>query len=219
MELAWGLDSGPPFAPFVGAGALAATGAVTTDTGIIGCAAEFDGTTFVSVAASVALLPAVGTAYELWVNPAEVIGAYRFIAGQSDGGGGRALEIYQNGANIEAFLNSGAISAVAAGVLTAVTWQHVVVVIGAGPILNLYRNGVLIATSGVLGGPITVSAVPFSIGARDPAGAPSLYWLGLADEPRIWQFGVGGDPGAAFWLARYNGGAGQSDRGAVAPCP
>ena len=82
------------------------------------------------------------------------------------------------------------------------TWTHLVGTCTATEV-RLYINGTLQATAAIAS--FAAGTAPLSIGGR---ASGSNLWTGRLDEPRIWQFGAAGDPGAAFWTARYNAGAG-----------
>ena len=224
IVLGWGLDSGPPFAPFVGAGALTAIGAVTTDTGIIGCAAEFDGANYLSTPDQVGIRCEIGWAVECWFRTPDNVpaGQVSIMSTDLQGGPTRNWSLDLSFSTPRAFTFDAALSsnsvATSGTPFPLNTWVHLVGAFGADNRMRLYVNGVLVATGGVLAGVPGATAVPVNIG-RCPAGIQLVPAGARVDEPRIWQFGGTGDPGAAYWLARYNGGAGQSDRGAVAPCP
>ena len=222
IALAWSLDSGPPFAPFVGAGNLTATGAVTTATGIIGCGAGFDGASYLSTLDQASARLAVGIAVECWLRPASLVGAFGVLAKYDFGGISDEYGLFQNDDTVgwRVWNGGGAPTLISSPpALTIGAWAHVVGVVAADLSLALYINGASVATSAPLASLASPAVrLPVAVGALAGGIAPMPAGVRI-DEPRIWQFGVAGDPGAAFWLARYNGGAGQSDRGAVAPCP
>jgi hypothetical protein len=217
MIRAWTLDDTTGgYADLVSGATLSQTGtAPTTAAGVIGNAASFGGAGGLLGAASTAWL-ASGFAVEAWVYPTATPVAVSMLVAADASAGNRLFALYQNGGtgfglisyNLNSTASSGITSAVAADTRNA--WWHVVGIIvpdGATFRSRLYVNGSTVATSSTALASLATVALPVAIGYRTFSGFPD-YFTGRIDEPRLWQFGAAGDPGAAFWTARYNAGAG-----------
>lgn len=209
MAARWTLDdTSAGYADLVGGLVLAPVGTAPTSVpGVIGNAASCGGTGYLRTPDTTVVQGRAGFAIEVWVN-FTAFTAFAMIAAKD--GSSRDWLLYLTPGNAASFMvrdQGGATPEAIGAVLTLSTWHHLVGVIHSDLTLRLYRNGVL------EGGPIAMalppvipSSVGMGIGGRDDA--VPLPVDGRVDEPAVWQFGTDGDPGAAFWAARYNGGSG-----------
>jgi hypothetical protein len=179
----------------------------STAAGIIGDAASFNGSG--NLTAGSLTLVQIGFAVEAWVYAATSVATYRVALSQFSSSGNQAFIIAIGAvAGIFSFVivNSAGASREVNPPVVANTWYHAVLVVTSDQRVRAYLNGVLAGTSDVLAGSFSTNAIPLLIGNRD---GTTFRWAGYVDEPRIWQFGAAGDPGAAFWAARHNGGVGR----------
>jgi hypothetical protein len=207
---AWTLDNtSDGYVDFVSGLTLTQQGTGTsTAAGIIGDAASFNGSGWLASAANIGPRVDAGLAVECWLYLTSSASATRFIFFRDNDTPNRDWSMAKIGVYSLFFQVSG-FSAAEYNLTSAAvnTWVHAVGVVGADLFTRLYVNGVLRATSS---GAITPRA---STNAQTTIGSAGYTttnrWIGRVDEPRIWQFGASGDPGASFWLSRYNGGVGR----------
>jgi hypothetical protein len=180
----------------------------STAAGVIGDAASFNGSGWLQ--SGNVSLQQIGFAVESWAFTTTVAVGSAAVSTQ-DKTGSRAWILYRSSSSLVFYLNNtagGGVFAEATGAFSVNTWVHVVGVITSDQRARIYTNGVLRNTSAILAGTPISTAQELTIGAGLFPGGESR-WQGRLDEPRIWQFGAAGDPGAAFWAARHNGGLGR----------
>ena len=209
MVARWTLDdTSAGYSDLVGGIVLTAGGtAPTSAAGIIGNAAVFGGAGRLETPSAAPLLNARGLAVECWIRPNSVSGGYQTIAARDLAGTSGSWAMYINGAQAEWYTNiAGSFTAAPfPAAAAAATWSHVVGVLTATEAL-IYVNGAAGTPIARVGTPADGGNVLY-IGAR---GASNLSpFTGRQDEIAIYQFGGAGDPGASFWLNRYNAGAGR----------
>jgi len=206
MVARWTLDdTSAGYVDLVGGRVLTAGGTgVGTAAGIIGNAASFGGAGSLETPDAPALRLADGFAIELWAR-VTTPATYQMFASKGRSQPEYALALL--GGKLFGFMYdttlTQAVFPEGTTVVTADTWFHAVMAVD-GNRIRLYLNGVLEATSAVLSG---------TYGGRSnalflAANVNDQFLTGRLDEPGVWQFGASGAPGAAYWLARYNSGAG-----------
>jgi hypothetical protein len=208
----WSLDNTTSgYVDFARGLALTQQGTGTsTAAGIIGDAASFNGNGWLQ-SASIAALPRIGFAVECWLYAANLTGTGAALS-QNNGTSSATLGwlIDRSSASLRYTLFGAAGNASGAGTsitIAATTWYHAVMAYSSDLRVRGYLNGALIGTSDEFSEALQSTAGLVMIGARESAQVSR--WAGYVDEPRIWQFGASGDPGAAFWAARHNGGVGR----------
>jgi hypothetical protein len=184
--------------------AVGGTG-VTTAPGVYGNAASFGGAGWLTTPDTSILRGATGFAVECWLNVPVLPTAQMMVVSKRS----TILDwqMYLDAAApgyIVNFVLYGATLAVSTGVLSPGTWYHLVGVYN-GSVTRLYVNGSLVGTSLASATPPTAGTALFQIGARE-LSTSRAFLTGRIDAPAIYQFGAAGDPGAAFWLARYQAG-------------
>lgn len=212
MVARWTLDDAVAgYTDLVAGAALSPGGSgVGTAAGVIGDALSLGGAGWLTTPDAPANALDHGMAAEAWIYPTAAVGSGFILA--KDVAGGREWYLFRTSAselNFALFNSGGTFHQIAAAVSTPInTWHHVVGVAAfGGGASRLYLNGVLVGSTVVAGTP-AVTATALRVGAREFSGAESPF-VGRIDEVAIWQFGAGGDPGAAFWLDRYNAGTGR----------
>jgi hypothetical protein len=207
LAAAWTLDdTSGGYVDFVGGRTLTQVGTgVTTAEGIIGDAARVPSSGNLSTPNHATFASATGMALEQWAWFATTIFAGEVVCRGVSFADTEYDIVHLGSAGGDAWLfrvNNG-LDASWVSPRLASTWYHVVGVLDVGNVQRLYVDGVLRASSA----PRTLrsSTFPLEYGARNSGTRMD----GRIDEPRIWQFGAKGDPGAAFWLDRYNAGAGR----------
>lgn len=147
------------------------------------------------------------------------IEAWSYYAGQDyiitqwpqTGVGEWSLDTYGTSGRVRFFVQDGFSTAIVTGTSAGATgvWRQIVGVYdGTAALasrLRIYSNGILEATGAVQAAAAISGNAPLWLARRGPSASSTAQRI---DEPAIWQFGASGDPGAAFWLNRYNGGAG-----------
>jgi len=208
MVARWTLDdTSAGYVDLVGGRVLTAIGVPpTTAAGIIGDAALFGGAGALRTGSISGLGAGAGFALELWLYPEGGIG---YIAAKDNQGALRDYVLYKAANDLIFAVWDAAGSAIELFVpYTVAQWVHVVVAVHTGTTGNvrMYKNGALAAT----GSRDSFRNVcpDFGIGGQGNNGNIPLPAGSRVDEPGVWQFGASGDPGAAFWLARHNSGAG-----------
>jgi hypothetical protein len=210
MVARWTLDdTAAGYVDLVGGATLTPSGTgIGTTTGIIGNAASFSGNGVLSTPDRDAFNVRVGFAIEAWTFIPVNVTLGRYVTKEATGIGTEWQFYTTNVAQIlfEFQVQGGDLRAVESANFPGDvgSWRHIVAVVGASN-MSLYRNGVAVVSSTWTGTPIVTTA-PLSIGNRPALDRPLT---GNVDEVAIWQFGASGDPGAAFWLNRYNGGIGR----------
>lgn len=179
----------------------------STAAGIVGDAASFDGNGNL-ITGNIALLQP-GFAAECWLY-SNTLAGYSVAMAQYQEIVGSDVFVFLLDRNVASLrfiiYNTSNVGVTATATIAATTWYHAVLCTTPDQRVRGYVNGSLVSTSSVLAGTLITSALPLYIGNR---GGTAYRWNGRIDEPRIWQFGAAGDPGAAFWLARYNNGLGR----------
>lgn len=211
MVARWTLDDvSAGYVDLIGGLTLAPTGtAPTTAAGVIGNAASFGGAGRLLTPDTAVLRVAPGFACECWLRPSVVTGAYGVLAKYNFGGVQDEWGLLQNAQTtiFRVWSAALAMTSIASGnVLAANTWTHAVGAVHSDLTLRLYINGSLANTSAALSG-LSAPATRLSVAIGDLPNAAAPF-TGRIDEPAIWQFGAGGDPGVSYWLSRYNAGAG-----------
>jgi hypothetical protein len=213
LVAAWTLDdTSGGYVDLVSGRVLSQVGTgTTTTTGVIGDAASFNGSGRLSTPDADALKLRAGFAAETWAWRDPASAAFSNILTKRGAVGAREWTLrYETSATPAGlqFLivnsSNAESSAFIAGLGVSSTWLHIVGIF-TGSALLLYVNGVLHAST-PYASDVKVTTTAVTIGQTAEGGATLT---GFVDEPRIWQFGAAGDPGAAFWLDRYNAGAGR----------
>lgn len=200
----WTLDNtGAGYVDTVGGLTLAPSGGgVGTATGVAGNAASFGGAGVLVIPDTAVFTAQVGFAIDVWVYPISGAG---YVIAKDNQGSSRDWVLYMSGTTPIFAIWDAAGNAVELNFSLSTplnTWTHLVVALHTGTSGNVraYRNGVAAGTASRS----SFRNVCPNLGVGGQ-GNGSSYFTGRIDEPRIWQFGASGDPGAAFWLDRYNG--------------
>lgn len=209
MVAGWSLeDVANGYSDFVG-GKLWVPGgsAPTVAAGVIGHAASFDGAGRLTTPDAANIRLASGIAVEAWVYRAGAVADQCVISKDAGITPRREWSLFVSPSYIQfaVFSTTTTFAALQNTGAPLNTWVHLVGTF-TGTNARIYRNGVLAATSGAFSG--TIAGGNGSCALSQAVNEGSYAFTGRIDEPRIWQFGVSGDPGAAFWLSRYNAGVG-----------
>ena len=194
MVARWTLDDAGDLVDTIGGLTLTPTGTVGSAAGVIGEARSFavDGKLSQALPASTYSNVAV----EAWVYLNNVTDVLRGIISWGLANTPR-IAIQQNGTAISIYLDRNYRFSTT---VQAATWYHVVVTktpTGWAHYINGTPIGVYVGGDSYTNGIFTVGY------------GYNGYFNGRVDELAIYQFGASGDPGEAFWLHRYNSGAGR----------
>ena len=205
MVARWTLDDTGGLVDLIGGLTFTPSGTVSSAAGVIGQARSFNGSSYLATPGRSELSLLNGFAFEVWAYPTG--GASEVVVSMDDTGGGRQWALRRSGASAWEFytINSvGGANQCTGGVCTLNTWHHIVGTL-TGTSMKMYVNGEHVGSATFSG------SLPTVLGRLVVADRPvaSTFWRGRVDELAIYQFGASGDPGAAYWLARYNSGAGR----------
>ncbi len=154
--------------------------------GKLGGAFEYDGNDYFNISNSPSLNNSYNFTVTVWIKPSTISGAH-YILGNSPDGGVSEGEIffYQNGDDINAFVDSGTNFVSAANVLVADKWHHVALVMISGQNLSIYVNGSYVnANTGVTSGPFLDKENDYYVGSLSGL---ANYFNGTIDELRIYN--------------------------------
>ena len=207
MVARWTLDDTGGLVDLIGGLTFTPSGTVGSAAGVIGEARSFAGAGYLAAAdaSGIGKIQA-GFAVEWWYKQNSTSGVQIIVAKSASSRGWYA---YYNGGYLIFQADNDAGTARTAGIypIAQTTWTHIAFVAGSDGYIRGYKNGVLNVTSAsaLTGTYDAGAAVNITVGGY----AAGLRATCDADELAVYQFGASGDPGAAYWLARYNSGAGR----------